>query len=59
MQRQNNNLQRKKEPDNSSSVGSTLLGVLFAGAAVGLTAFLGYQVNLNKIFQLISTKILK
>jgi hypothetical protein len=52
MQRQNNNLQRKKEPDNSSSVGSTLLGVLFAGAAVGLTAFLGYQVNLNKNFSI-------
>jgi hypothetical protein len=44
MQRENNNLQRKKEPDNSSSAGSTLLGVLFGAAALGLTAFLGYQV---------------
>jgi hypothetical protein len=44
MQRENNNLQRKKEPDNSSSAGSTLLGVLFGAAVLGLTAFLGYQV---------------
>ena len=46
MQRQSGNAQRRKEPESSSSsLGSTLLGALFAGAAIGMTAFLGYQVE--------------
>ena len=43
MQRRNE--QNAPREDNSS--GSTFLKVLFAGAAVGLTAFLGYQVRKN------------
>jgi len=51
MQRQNGNTQRRREEpaNNSSGMGSTLLGALFAGAAIGLTAFLGYQVNIRII----------
>ncbi len=46
MQRQSGNAQRGRETErSSSSLGSTLLGALFAGAAIGMTAFLGYQVE--------------
>ena len=52
MQRQSGNAQRRKEPESSSSssLGSTLLGALFAGAAIGMTAFLGYQVEFICVF---------